>query len=69
MEASESDYRGTVAPSPFDCENMSAIIGGKLGDWFSADLLRLIAKADKENRELLRKVYPNHVKAYEDWHG
>ena len=37
-------------------------------DWFSAQLIRLIAKADAANRATLRIVYPEHVRAYEDWY-
>ena len=54
--------------SDFDREHMEDIVAG-YGDWFSAELLRLIVKADSENRELLRKVFPVHVKAYEDWYN
>ena len=35
--------------------------------WFSGHLLRLIAKADGQNRERLRKGFPEHVAAYESW--
>lgn len=59
-------YTGTKAPSKFDIDNMENIIAGE-GDWFSADLLRLIAKADLANRERIRIVYPNHVVEYEKW--
>jgi hypothetical protein len=38
-----------------------------LGDWFSANLIRLIAQADANNREALREAYPDHVAAYERW--
>lgn len=57
----------TKAPSAYDIAHMTNIIAGDFGDWFSAHLMRLIAKADSSNREQLRKVYPEHVKAYEDW--
>lgn len=53
--------------SNYDRYHIGDIVAGS-GDWFSAVLLRLIAKADLENRELLRKVYPEHVQAYEEWH-
>lgn len=58
----------TATLSKFDIDHIDEIIAGKLGDWFSADLLRLIRKADLENRELLRQVYPEHVAAYEEWY-
>lgn len=53
--------------SPHDMAHMHDILVGDYGDWFSAHLLRLIRKADLENRELLRSVYPDHVAAYEMW--
>lgn len=37
-------------------------------DWFSAELIRLIAKADLGNRERIRKGFPEHVSAFEDWY-
>ena len=45
---------------------MAAAMGG-YGDWFTSHLLRLIAKADKENRERIRLGFPDHVAAYERW--
>lgn len=35
------------------------------GTWFTSHLLRLIAKADLENRALLRLGFPDHVAAYD----
>jgi hypothetical protein len=52
--------------SEHDREHMDEIMSG-YGDWFSARLLRLIAKADIENRALLRQVFPDHVQTYEEW--
>lgn len=52
--------------SEYDRANMADIIAGH-GDWFSAQLLRLIAKADLENREKIRSAFPEHVEAYERW--
>jgi len=52
--------------SDFDRQNVKAILNGH-GDWFGADLLRLIARADSENRERLRLAFPSHVEAYEAW--
>ena len=40
---------------------------GNYGDWFSSHLLRLIAKADKVNRERIRLGFPDHVAAWERW--
>ena len=37
------------------------------GTWFTSHLLRLIAKADKVNRELIRLGFPDHVAAYDRW--
>ncbi len=52
--------------SEFDRENIDHILGGK-GDWFSAGLIRLIAKADGLNRERLRRGFPEAVAAFERW--
>src|SRR5689334_17981415 len=46
--------------SKYDVENIHAIMAGE-GTWFSAHLLRLIAKADPVNRARLRAAFPNHV--------
>lgn len=54
--------------SQHDREHMQELLAG-YGDWFSAHLLRLIAKCDKDNLETLRSVYPDHVEAYEQWKG
>lgn len=54
-------------PSAHDVERLTQILGGE-GDWYSAHLFRLIAKADQQNRALLAYVYPLHVEAYEAWH-
>lgn len=56
----------TATLSPHDRENIDRIMGG-YGDWFSAQLIRLIAKADFENRARLRLAFPDHVEAYEKW--
>lgn len=50
----------------YDHEHMGDILAGH-GNWFSAYLLRLIAKADVHNRERLRLAFPDHVQAYEAW--
>lgn len=52
--------------SDYDKENIGYILAGH-GDWFSAKLLRLIAKADYENKEKLRREFPEHVKVYEEY--
>ncbi len=50
----------------FDKRHIEDIIGG-YGDWFSAELLRLIAKADMQNRLRLAQAYPDHVQAFLEW--
>lgn len=52
--------------SEYDRSHMSAIMGGH-GDWFTAQLLRLIAKADMQNRGRLRQAFPEEVELYERW--
>jgi len=52
--------------SNFDRENMDRLLAGDF-DWFSAKLMRLIMKADTDNKELLRQVFPDHVQAYDDY--
>jgi len=56
----------TAKISDHDKAHMQEILAG-YGDWFSAELLRLIAKADYENTERLRKAFPDHVEAYQLW--
>lgn len=52
--------------SEFDKTHITEIMAGR-GDWFGAQLIRLIAKADTENREKLRLGFPDYVKAWEKW--
>ena len=52
--------------SSFDEKNIANLLAGE-GTWFNAHLLRLIAKADNNNLELLRKGFPDEVKAVEDY--
>ena len=43
---------------------------GERWSWFACHLLRLIGKADDQNRARLRSAFPDEVAAYEDWfHG
>ncbi len=49
----------------WDMEMAAAM--GSYGTWFTSHLLRLIAKADTENRERIRLGFPDHVAAYERW--
>jgi hypothetical protein len=44
----------------FDKENFDAILRGH-GDWFTARLIRLIAKADVHNTERLFLAFPDTV--------
>jgi hypothetical protein len=53
-------------PSEFDKAHVGEILRGH-GDWFGADLLRLIVHADPVNRERLRRAFPEHVELYESW--
>lgn len=53
--------------SPYDKQNIDALLKGE-GDWFTAQLLRLISKADISNRERLRLGFPEEVAAFERWH-
>jgi hypothetical protein len=57
----------TIHLSEHDEANIDAIMGGH-GDWFSARLLRLIAKGDFENRQLLGSIYPEHYAAFMAWY-
>ena len=46
----------------YDKENITEILHGR-GTWFTANLLRLIAKADGANRVKLAKAFPEEVNA------
>lgn len=48
---------------------IDAALGRGHGDWFTSDLLRLIAKADRANTARLRVAFPHAVAAYERWHA
>ena len=54
----------TARLSDYDKAHMADILAGH-GDWFSAELMRLIMKADFENRARLRLAFPDHVEAYD----
>ena len=54
--------------SNYDKKHISIILAGE-GDWFTAKLLRLIAKADNNNLELLRSSFPKEVEAVENFWG
>jgi hypothetical protein len=55
-----------MAFSDFDKANIGSIVAGH-GNWFTAELIRLIVKADVENRYKLSVVYPEEVAAVEKW--
>lgn len=50
----------------YDKKHFADILAGN-GDWFTAQLMRLIAKASHQNRELLRLGFPAEVAFYERW--
>lgn len=52
--------------SDHDKERIGEILAG-YGDWFSAELLRLINKADAINLWKLQQMYPEHVNAFLAW--
>lgn len=54
--------------SEYDKEKIEVILLGH-GDWFTAHLIRLIGKADTSNLELIRKGFPEEVKAVEDFYA
>lgn len=56
----------TARLSHFDLVRMADVLAGT-GDWFSAQLMRLIAKSDHEDLERLRLAFPDHVEAWEAW--
>lgn len=52
----------------YDKDNLDRLLAGE-GDWFTAQLVRLIAKADTLNRGKLRKGFPEEVEAVEQYLG
>lgn len=52
----------------YDTENLGKILRGH-GDWFNAQLLRLICKADDYNFEKLQKEFPAQCKAVAEYRG
>lgn len=51
----------------FDLDNFEMLLDPRRASWFTAHLVRLIQKADSDNRELLRMAYPDEVAAFERW--
>lgn len=56
----------SVPLSDYDKAHIGDLVAGE-GNWFSAHLLRLIARADSTNRARLGLLYPEHVEAFEEW--
>jgi hypothetical protein len=56
-----------LVPSLRDVQEIERVISDPRENHFSAWLFRLIKKADFENRERLRDVYPLHVEALVRW--
>lgn len=52
--------------SEWDRANIDLIMQGH-GDWFTAQLLRLCSKADRENLEKVRAGFPDVVALFEEW--
>lgn len=52
--------------SSYDEAHVEEILRGE-GDWFTAELLRLCAKADIHNLARLRVAFPEVVDAYLAW--
>ena len=51
--------------SEFDRENIGSILTDSRKDWFTAQLLRLIVKADQHHRALLAQGFPEEVRLVE----
>ena len=52
--------------SDYDRNRVAGILGGD-GDWFTAQLMRLTAKADQHHRYLLRLGFPEEVELVETY--
>jgi hypothetical protein len=52
--------------SDFDRNSISKIMAGH-GNWFTAELLRLIMKADPQHRARIALGFPEEVAVVEDW--
>jgi len=57
-----------MALTEYDRKNIDFIMGGN-GDWFTARLLHLCAKADASNLARLRTAFPEEVALYEAWYN
>ncbi len=47
--------------SKFDRDNVASILQDPAKEWFTARLMRLIARADSHHRALLAKGFPEEV--------
>ncbi len=54
--------------SDYDRQKVGDIVAGH-GDWFTADLLRLISKADSTNKALLARTFPEEVAVFNAWYS
>ena len=52
--------------SNYDKQNVGKLLRGE-GTWFTANLFRLIARADEQNRNKLRTAFPDEVAAVETY--
>ncbi len=52
--------------SQYDADHVEEMFDPR-NTWFGAQMMRLIAKADRENKERLRLAFPHAVAAYERW--
>jgi hypothetical protein len=58
---------GEIMISNYDRNHIYEILCGR-GDWFGAQLIRLVEKADAENRAKIAQSFPEYVEAYNDWY-
>lgn len=56
-----------IIPDLHDKLNVGDLLNDHRETHFSAHLVRLIAKADAQQREVLRAAYPEHVAMFEAW--
>lgn len=54
--------------SKYDRKNVGSLLSGE-GDWFTAHLFRLIAKADNSNRARLHIAFPDEVDLVSNYLG
>jgi hypothetical protein len=71
VPAAGGDEAKPVKLSDFDRDNVANIVCDRR-PWseytnYGAHVLRMVKKADAEQREVLRRVYPDHVAAVEAW--